>query len=57
MSLCKVLQFVVVRAKGNERKGFFFFFFQFNRWSVGLAFSGSEVDLVIKVVQFLVDGF
>ena len=57
MSLCKVLQFVVLRAKGNERKGFFFFFFQFNRWSVGLAFSGSEVDLVIKVVQFLVDGF
>ena len=56
MSLCKVLQFVVVRAKGNERK-WLFFFFQFNRWSVGLAFSGSEVDLVIKVVQFLVDGF
>ena len=24
---------------------------------VGLAFSGSEVDLVIKIVQFLVDGF
>ena len=24
---------------------------------VGLAFSGLEVDLVIKIVQFLVDGF
>ena len=24
---------------------------------VGLAFSGSEVDLVIKIVEFLVDGF
>ena len=24
---------------------------------VGLAFSGSEVDLVIKIVQFLADGF
>ena len=40
MSLCKVLQFVVVQAKANERK-----------------ISGSEVDLVIKIVQFLVDGF
>ena len=24
---------------------------------VGLAFSGSEVDLVIEIIQFLVDGF
>ena len=24
---------------------------------VGLAFSGSEVDPMIKIVQFLVDGF